>query len=86
MTISRPKHAWKKHEKEFYSPKQKPALITIPRYKFIRIRGEGNPNKEPFYERIRTLYPIAYHSRPIAVSKEVQVPVMQGKESEKGWI
>ena len=60
MTTSQPKHEWRRHEKEIYCPKKKPALIKVSRYKFIRIRGEGNPNKEPFNERIRALYPIAY--------------------------
>jgi hypothetical protein len=60
MTTSTPKHEWRKQEKELYCPKRKPALITVPRFKFIRIRGEGNPNKEPFQERIKALYPIAY--------------------------
>ncbi|WFB36743.1 GyrI-like domain-containing protein [Kiritimatiellota bacterium B12222] len=34
--------------------------MQLPRYNFIRIRGQGNPNLEPFTERIRALYPIAY--------------------------
>jgi hypothetical protein len=60
MTASKLKHEWRKHEKEIYCPKQKPVLIKVPRYKFIRIRGEGNPNMEPFNARIRALYPLAY--------------------------
>ena len=60
MTTSKPKHEWRKQEKEVYCPKQKPTLIKVPRYKFISISGEGNPNEEPFKERIQALYPIAY--------------------------
>ena len=54
------KHEWRKQEKAVYFPKQRPTLIEIPRFKFISIHGEGNPNKEPFSDRIRALYPIAY--------------------------
>lgn len=66
MTTSKIKHEWRKHEKEVYCPKQKPTLIRVPRYKFISISGEGNPNKEPFTERIRALYPIAYGIKMIS--------------------
>ncbi|MGE9289435.1 MAG: GyrI-like domain-containing protein, partial [Puniceicoccales bacterium] len=60
MGNSRQKHEWRKHEKSIYCPKQEPQLLSIPPFRFISIRGEGNPNKEPFQERIRALYPIAY--------------------------
>ena len=39
------KHEWKKHEKEIYLPKNIPALIKIPEYKYFMIQGKGNPNR-----------------------------------------
>lgn len=60
MASAQPKHEWRKHEKAYYCPKAKPEVVTVPRFQFISISGEGNPNKEPFQERIRALYPIAY--------------------------
>ncbi|WP_309387069.1 GyrI-like domain-containing protein [Cerasicoccus frondis] len=67
----KPKHEWRRHEKEIYCPKQIPSLIKAPAFKFIRIRGEGDPNKEPFNERIRALYPIAYGIKMIAKKPEM---------------
>jgi len=36
------------------------ASLVIPEYKFITIRGEGNPNSDFFAECIAVLYPISY--------------------------
>ena len=38
------KHEWKKNEKQFYLPKNKPELISVPEFKFFTIEGNGNPN------------------------------------------
>ncbi len=46
------KHEWRKHEKNFYMPKQKPEIITVPEQKFLMTSGKGNPNDEDFSERI----------------------------------
>lgn len=54
------KHEWRKHEKKFYIPKEKPELITIPEFKFIMIDGKGNPNLEDFKARVSALYSLAY--------------------------
>ena len=54
------KHEWRKHEKEIYLPKQIPTLVKIPKFKFITIKGQGNPNSKDFEHRIQALYPIAY--------------------------
>ena len=37
---------YKKEYKEFYLPKNKPEIITIPPMNFISVRGKGNPNEE----------------------------------------
>ncbi len=54
------KHEWRKKEKGAYLPKNKPAIITIPEYKFLTIEGEGNPNSDFFSEYIGVLYSVAY--------------------------
>ena len=57
------KFEWKKQEKNLYLPKGKPNLITVPKQKFIMIRGKGNPNDEEFSEKIGILYSLAYAVR-----------------------
>lgn len=53
---------YKKEYKEFYVPKNKPALITVPPMNFIAVRGKGNPNEEggAYKQSISLLYGIAY--------------------------
>jgi hypothetical protein len=51
---------WKKTEKKFYLPKQKPELIRIPPFKFFSIAGQGDPNEKPFAENISVLYSLSY--------------------------
>lgn len=53
---------YKKEYKEFYMPKNKPSIITIPKMNFIAVRGKGNPNKEDgeYKKSIGLLYAIAF--------------------------
>ena len=37
---------FKKEYKEFYLPKAKPELVTVPPMNYIAVRGKGDPNKE----------------------------------------
>ncbi len=54
------KHEWRKNEKQFFLPKNKPELITIPKFKFFTIEGNGNPNDNFFSEYIGVLYSLSY--------------------------
>ena len=54
------KHEYKKHEKEFYQPKTNPQILTVPKQKYICIKGKGNPNHDDFKDRIQVLYSLAY--------------------------
>lgn len=54
------KHEWKKNEKQFYLPKNKPESISIPKFKFFVIDGKGNPNDDFFAEYIGVLYSLSY--------------------------
>lgn len=51
---------WKKDEKQFYLPKNKPELVTVPGFKFFTIEGKGNPNDAFFTEYIGVLYSLSY--------------------------
>ena len=57
------KHEWRKKEKEYYIPKQKPQLVEIPEFKFFTLKGQGNPNTEAFKECIGVLYSLSYAIR-----------------------
>lgn len=37
---------YKKEYKEFYLPKKKPGLVTVPSMNFVAVRGKGDPNEE----------------------------------------
>lgn len=54
------KHEWKKQEKIYYLPQNKPEKIDVPSFKFFTIRGEGNPNDDFFGEYIGVLYSLSY--------------------------
>ena len=53
---------YKKEYKEFYMPKAKPEIVTIPKMNYIAVRGSGNPNAEggEYKAAIGLLYAIAF--------------------------
>ena len=53
---------FKKEYKEFYMPKNKPEIVTIPKANYIAVRGKGNPNDEngAYQQAIGVLYSVAY--------------------------
>ncbi len=53
---------YKKEYKEFYMPKNKPSIITVPKMNYIAVRGKGNPNNEngEYKNSIGLLYAIAF--------------------------
>lgn len=57
------KWEWKKQEKEIYLPKTVPQVLQVPPFRFVEIRGRGNPNEEPFKRHIETLYTLSYTLR-----------------------
>lgn len=54
------KFEWRKYEKNLYGAKIIPALVNIPSYNFIMIKGSGNPNDTDFSDRVTALYSLAY--------------------------
>lgn len=53
---------FKKEYKEFYMPKNKPEIVTVPKANYIGVRGKGNPNEEggAYKAAIGVLYAVAY--------------------------
>ena len=53
---------FKKEYKEFYMPKNRPEIVTVPKANYIAVRGKGNPNEiDGAYQRaISILYAVAY--------------------------
>ncbi|MGH1364559.1 MAG: GyrI-like domain-containing protein [Calditrichia bacterium] len=66
------KHEWRKKEKGYYLPKNKPTVIDIPEFKFVAIKGEGNPNSPFFSEYIGVLYSISYAIKMIPKKMDVK--------------
>ena len=53
---------FKKEYKEFYMPKNKPEIVTVPKANYIAVRGKGNPNEIDGADQkaISILYAVAY--------------------------
>ena len=53
---------FKKEYKEFYMPKNKPGIVTVPSMNYIAVQGQGDPNQEDgeYKQSIALLYGIAY--------------------------
>ena len=53
---------FKKEYKEFYMPKNKPEIVTVPKANYIAVRGKGNPNEidGDYQKAISILYAVAY--------------------------
>ena len=87
---------YKKEYKEFYMPKNKPGIVTVPPMNYIAVRGKGNPNEEgsEYKETIGLLYAIAFTikmskkgSRQIEGYFDYMVPPLEGfwwQEGVKG--
>ena len=78
---------YKKEYKEFYMPKNKPAIVKIPKMNYIAVRGKGDPNAEnsAYKESIGLLYAIAFtikmsYKRPYKIDGyfEYVVPPLEG--------
>lgn len=53
---------FKKEYKEFYMPKSRPEIITVPKMNYIAVRGEGDPNEADgaYKKAVGVLYSVAY--------------------------
>lgn len=78
---------YKKEYKEFYMPKNKPSIVTVPPMHYIAVRGQGDPNAEggAYKRAIELLYGVAYTikmskkgSRQIEGYFDYVVPPLEG--------
>ena len=62
---------YKKEYKEYYLPKDKPSIVTVPPMNFVAVRGKGDPNAESgeYKEAIGLLYGIAFTIKMSKLSK-----------------
>jgi len=53
---------FKKEYKEFYMPKDRPEIVTVPPANYIALRGAGDPNEAggAYQQAIAVLYAVAY--------------------------
>ena len=53
---------FKKEYKEYYLPKSKPEVVTVPPAQYVAVRGKGDPNKAggAYQAAISVLYAVAY--------------------------
>ena len=53
---------FKKEYREFYMPKDRPGIVTVPPMNYIAVRGRGDPNREDgeYKQSIGLLYGIAF--------------------------
>lgn len=53
---------FKKAYKQYYLPKTKPEIVTIPKMNYIAVRGSGNPNEAggAYQQAVSVLYAVAY--------------------------
>ena len=53
---------FKKEYKEFYMPKNKPQIVTVPKANYVAVRGKGNPNDKggAYQQAMSVLYSVAY--------------------------
>ena len=53
---------FKKEYKEFYLPKARPEIVTVPRANYIAVQGRGDPNEAggAYQQAIGVLYAVAY--------------------------
>ena len=53
---------FKKEYKEYYMPKNRPEIVTVPQANYIAVRGKGDPNEAggAYQRAIGVLYAVAY--------------------------
>ena len=78
---------FKKEFKEFYLPKRRPEIVTVPAMNYVAVEGAGDPNEEggAYQRAIGVLYAVAYTlkmsartGRRIEGAFEYVVPPLEG--------
>ncbi len=78
---------FKKEHRQFYIPKSRPEIVTVPAANYIAVRGKGDPNEEggAYQQAVGILYAVAYtlkmsHKTDYAIDGffEYVVPPLEG--------
>ena len=78
---------FKKAEKALYRPGETPALVEVPRMRYLAVRGTGDPNAPggAYQQAVSALYAVAYtlkmggkRDRPMAGWFDYVVPPLEG--------
>lgn len=86
---------FKKEYKEFYLPKDKPSILTVPPMNYLAVRGRGDPNEEggAYQHSIGLLYGVAYtvkmspkSGRRMEGFFEYVVPPLEGFWQQEGTL
>ena len=86
---------FKKEYKEFYLPKDKPSILTVPPMNYLAVRGQGDPNEEggAYQHSIGLLYGVAYtvkmspkSGRRMEGFFEYVVPPLEGFWQQEGTL
>ena len=84
---------YKKEYKEFYMPKKKPEIVTMPSMNYVAVRGEGDPNEPDgaYKKSIGILYAAAYTIKMSKMGKhrmegyfDFVVPPLEGFWKQEG--
>lgn len=53
---------YKKEYKEFYLPRNKPAIVDVPKMNYVAVRGKGDPNipDGEYQQAMQVLYAVSY--------------------------
>ena len=63
-----------KEYKEFYLPKNKAQIVTMPRMNYIAVRGKGNPNEEIIIKLYNTsLRSNVTYRKPLYISSTTMI-------------
>jgi hypothetical protein len=69
------------HDELYRGKAGRPALVDVPRARFLMIDGQGSPDGEEFQQAVAALYGIAYRSK-FALRKgggpDIKVPPLEG--------
>ena len=72
---------FKKEYKEFYMPKNKPEIVSVPKANYIAVKGNGDPNEEggAYQQAISVLYAVAYTLKmSYKTDHKIVVPPLEG--------
>ena len=76
---------YKKEYREYYLPKKKPSIVTIPPMYFASVCGQGDPNEEngAYKEAISKLQGIQCGGKPTSCPDQLSKALAEAMEKEQ---